>query len=251
VSRVAATLAVFALGILLSLYLSWSFSWPLHRLTEAARRVAQGDLAVQVPTDGGGEIGSLARSFNEMVALARAARAGGAAALRRALHRAGPAGPAVAHEIRNPLNFINLSMDHVREKLHPEDPARRESFDKILGNVKGEISRLNRLVNDVLSFGRPMRLDRRACSIGRLLHEVAARVDHKAKDQGIALTVDAEPGLPRVIADPELLKTCFLNLMINGLDAMPEGGRLAASVRRETSGAGSVLRVEVSDRGAA
>src|SRR5262245_41671852 len=58
VRRVAATLAVFALGMLLSLYLSWSLSRPLHRLTEAARHVAEGDLAVRVP-EGGGEIGIL------------------------------------------------------------------------------------------------------------------------------------------------------------------------------------------------
>ena len=49
-------------------------------------------------------------------------------------------------------------------------------------------------------------------------------MDHKARDQGIALAVEAEPGLPRIVADPELLKTCFLNLMINAVDAMPEGG---------------------------
>jgi signal transduction histidine kinase len=250
VSRVAVTLAVFALGILLSLYLSWSFSRPLHRLTEAARRVAQGDLAVQVPTDGGGEIGSLARSFNEMVARLREQRV-----LEERLHFAerstalGRLASAVAHEIRNPLNFVNLSIDHVREKLGPQEPQRKEEFDSILANVKGEISRLNRLVGEFLSFGRPMRLHPQECALDVLLREVGALVDHKARDQGIALAVEAEPGLPRVIADPELLKTCFLNLMINGLDAMPEGGRLTASVRRETNASGAALRVEVTDSG--
>ena len=93
--------------------------------------------------------------------------------------------------------------------------------------MKSEITRLNRLVGDFLSFGKPMRLDiapvrarRGACARWPSL------VDHKAKDQGIALEVEAEPGLPRVTADPELLKTCFLNLMINAVDAMPEGGAL-------------------------
>ena len=68
VSRLVATLAVFALGILLSLYLSWTFSRPLQGLTHAARQVAAGDLSVQVPQGGGkDEIGSLSRTFNEMV----------------------------------------------------------------------------------------------------------------------------------------------------------------------------------------
>jgi signal transduction histidine kinase len=99
--------------------------------------------------------------------------------------------------------------------------------------VKAEISRLNRLVVDFLSFGTPVRLDPRPCALGDVARDVAALVEHKARDQGIALTVDAPDGLPLVTADPELLKTCFLNLMINSVDAMPAGGRLAVAIRRE------------------
>jgi signal transduction histidine kinase len=250
VSRVAATAAVFALGILLSLYLSWSFSRPLHRLTQAARRVSQGDLGVQVPAEGGGEVDSLATSFNEMVARLREQRV-----LEERLHFAerstalGRLASAVAHEIRNPLNFVNLSIDHVRERLGPAEQERKAEFDAILANVKGEISRINRLVGEFLSFGRPMRLHPQECAVDVLLREVGALVDHKARDQGIALSVEVEPGLPRVLADPELLKTCFLNLMINGLDAMPDGGRLTASVRRQAGEGRPALVVEVSDSG--
>lgn len=250
VNRLIATLAVFGVGILLSLYLSWTFSRPLNQLTQAASAVASGRLDVKVPDRGKDEMGALSRTFNEMVERLRENKL-----LEERLHFAerstaiGRLASAVAHEIRNPLNFINLSMDHVREKLHPEDPARRESFDKILGNVKGEISRLNRLVNDFLSFGRPMRLDRRACSIGSLLHEVAALVDHKAKDQGIVLETHVESELPETQADPELLKTCFLNLMINAVDAMPSGGLLKVAARKERDSGGDVILVTVVDNG--
>src|SRR4029078_6727919 len=65
---------------------------------------------------------------------------------------------AMAHEIRNPLNFINLPIDHVRARLGPQESRRKEDFEKILANMKAEISRLNRLVGDFLSFGKPMRL---------------------------------------------------------------------------------------------
>jgi signal transduction histidine kinase len=250
VSRVAATLAVFALGILLSLYLSWSFSRPLHRLTEAARRVAEGDLAVRVPHDGDGEIDTLARSFNEMVSRLREQRV-----LEERLHFAerstalGRLASAVAHEIRNPLNFVSLSIDHVRERLAPAEPQRKAEFDAILSGVKGEISRLSRLVGEFLSFGRPMRLHPQECAVDKILREVATLVDHKARDLGIVLSVDTEPDLPLVVADAELLKTCFLNLMINGLDSMAHGGRLRVSVRREADGAEGALLVEVADDG--
>jgi signal transduction histidine kinase len=250
VSRLVATLAVFAVGILLSLFLSFSFSRPLQDLTQAARGVAAGDLSVQVPRTGNDEIGSLSRTFNEMVERLRENRR-----LEERLHFAerstamGRLASAVAHEIRNPLNFINLSIDHVREKLAPRSAAEHESFDRILRNMKAEISRLNRLVNEFLSFGKPMRLDSRPCAVDQVLKDVAALVDHKARDQGIALVVDGEEGLPRVVADPELLKTCFLNLMINAVDAMPHGGLLTAGVRRVSSDGRSVVEVRVADTG--
>jgi HAMP domain-containing protein len=196
-SRLVVTLAVFALGILVSLYLSWSFSRPLHNLTQAARQVAGGDLSVKVPPAGGDEIAGLARTFNEMVERLRENRL-----LEERLHFAerstamGRLAAAVAHEIRNPLNFINLSIDHVRERMAPQDPKGREDFTRILHNMKSEISRLNRLVGDFLSFGKPMRLDPRPCAVEQVLQEVASLVDHKARDQGIALSVERSEKCP-------------------------------------------------------
>jgi signal transduction histidine kinase len=251
-SRIMATLAVFGVGILLSLYLSWSVSRPLQSLTQAAKQVAAGDLNVEVsPAGGGDEILSLSRTFNEMVVRLRENRQ-----LEERLHFAertsaiGRLASAVAHEIRNPLNFINLSIDHVRARLSPTDATRREDFEKIMGNMKAEISRLNRLVDDFLSFGRPMRLDPRTTGLDEILRDVAALVEHKARDQGIALVLEIEEGTPPLFADPELLKTCFLNLMINALDAMPRGGVLTIGLRLDRGAQDSgLLAVTVHDTG--
>jgi len=249
-NRLIATLAVFALGILLSLYLSWSLSRPIHDLTEAARRVAAGDLSVKVPASRGGEIASLSRTFNEMVERLQENRR-----LEERLHFAerstalGRLASAVAHEIRNPLNFINLSIDHLRQRIATGDPPPAQEVDGILESVKSEISRLNRLVGDFLSFGKPMRLHPRRFAVPELLREVAALVDHKARDQGIALAVESEQGLPQVFADPELLKTCFLNLMINAADAMPEGGLLEVRISRGVHQGNEAVVGTVSDTG--
>jgi signal transduction histidine kinase len=249
VGRLVATLGVFGVGMLLALYLSASFTRPLQQLGAAARRVAAGDLSAAVAKTGSDEVGELARSFNEMVERLREKRQ-----LEERLHFAerstalGRLASAVAHEIRNPLNFINLSIDHVRHKLGPEDPPKRAEFDRIMASLKDEVSRLNRLVVDFLSFGKPMRLDRRPCSLERVVGDVAALVDHKARDQGIVLSLRAEPGLPELPADPELLKTCFLNLMINAADAMPAGGELQVSIERDADDP-TTLAVMVKDTG--
>jgi hypothetical protein len=250
-TRLAVTLAVFGVGIIAALFLSTSFTRPLQELNQAARRVAAGDLQTKVPLAGEDEIGELARTFNEMVQKLRENRL-----LAERLHFAerstalGRLAAAVAHEIRNPLNFINLSIDHVRGKLGPEDERRRGDFERILTGVKDEISRLNRLVVEFLSFGKPMKLDTRPCSLERVLREVAALVDHKARDQGVSLTVESEPELPEIIADAELLKTCFLNLMINAADAMPAGGSLTVALARGLAAEGDdALVVTVKDTG--
>jgi signal transduction histidine kinase len=248
--RLVVTLVVFGVGMAAALYLSKSFSRPLQELNQAARSVATGDLAAKVPHTGEDEIGELGRTFNEMVERLRENQQ-----LAERLHFAerstalGRLASAVAHEIRNPLNFINLSIDHVRGKLGPEDDKRKGDFDRILGGVKDEISRLNRLVVEFLSFGKPMRLNTRSCSMERVLRDVAALVDHKARDQGVALCVEIEQGLPEIVADPELLKTCFLNLMINAADAMPAGGTLTVSLQKGAQGAHDALVVTVHDTG--
>jgi signal transduction histidine kinase len=249
-NRLLVTLLVFAAGIVAALYLSVSFSRPLRELTQAARRVASGDLSVKLNARGSDEVGELTKSFGEMVERLRENRL-----LEERLHFAerstalGRLASAVAHEIRNPLNFINLSIDHVRTRLAPQDEVRRPEFERILTSVKDEISRLNRLVVDFLSFGKPMRLDTRPCPLERLLREVAALVDHKARDQGIALSVESEGELPEIVADPELLKTCFLNLMINAADAMPSGGRLEVRLARGEERGMPALVVTLHDTG--
>src|SRR4029450_11322134 len=98
-------------------------------------------------------MGGLSRTFNEMVERLQENRA-----LEERLHFAerstalGRLASAVAHEGRNPLNLINLSIDPLRKRLAPSDPDRQADFERILANMKSEITRLNRLVGDFLSF---------------------------------------------------------------------------------------------------
>jgi signal transduction histidine kinase len=248
-NRLVATLVVFAVGMVTALYLAWSFSRPLQALTDAAQQVAAGNLTVKVAAAGQDELGRLTRTFNEMVERIRENRL-----LEERLHFAerraalGRLASAVAHEVRNPLNLINLSIDHLRDRILA-DVERREELDRVLANVKSELARLNRLVGDFLSFGKPMRLQPRPCALGRVVREVAELVEPKTRDQSVSLTVETASEIPEIVADPELLKTCFLNLMINGMDAMPEGGSLRIEVSAGKEAGQDVVVASVSDTG--
>jgi hypothetical protein len=250
VSRVAATMAVFALGMLLSLYLASAVSRPVQALTDAAKRVAAGDLSSRVPAAPSDELGALARTFNQMVE-----RLGESRALEERLRVAerstamGRFASALAHEIRNPLNSISLTIDHVRTRLAPEDERRHGEFQAVMATLKSEVTRLNRLVGDFLSSGQPARLDPRPCDVGAVVRETAALVEHKARDQAIRVEVDVAGGLPATVADPALLKTCLLNLVLNAFEAMPGGGRVGLSARLEEEPEPGTIAVLVSDTG--
>ena len=152
---------------------------------------------------------------------------------------------ALAHEIRNPLNSISLTIDYVRTRLAPADEARRAEFEALVASLKSEVARLNRLVGDFLSSGQPARLDPRPCDVRAVVRETAKLVEHKAREQAITIDLDVAEELPTTLADPELLKTCVLNLVLNAFEAMPEGGRLQLAARLD---AGQLLLL-VADTG--
>jgi nitrogen fixation/metabolism regulation signal transduction histidine kinase len=71
---------------------------------------------------------------------------------------------AIAHEIRNPLNYINLTLDHLRAKFVPEDNLKREQFEKLTSQLKTEVARINTQISDFLRYSRPLRTDYRRTS---------------------------------------------------------------------------------------
>jgi signal transduction histidine kinase len=212
--------------------------------------VAAGDLSARVRAAGSDELGALARTFNQMVE-----RLGESRALEERLRVAerstamGRFAAALAHEIRNPLNSISLTIDHVRTRLAPAGDTQRAEFQALMATLKSEVARLNRLVGDFLSTGQPARLDPRPCDVGEVVRETAALVEHKAREQAIEVELDVAPGLPATVADPELLKTCFLNLVLNAFEAMPSGGRVSLVARLEGTPDAPAIAVLVSDTG--
>ena len=235
-------LATVALGLLMTLLVaifSHRFSRPVTELARAARKVAAGDLDFQVLVLRRDEVGTLAETFNEMLFKLRNKRE-----LEERLQRAersavvGRLASGIAHEIRNPLNFINLSIDHLKEKFAPSEQrlpdvkAARSEYTHILVTIKDEIARLNSLVSNFLSYGRPSKLRLREVETRALVAEVMALVQAQADQQGVKLAVEESPGSTgdhQVKADVEQLKTCFSNLIINAVQAMPEDGELTVT----------------------
>ena len=209
------------------LYLAFLFTKPMEQLAEGAQQVAAGNLYISLPYRGSDEMGRLAQTFNQMVERLRENRA-----LQERLNEAeklsllGRFAATVAHEVRNSLNFINLTIDQIRAKHLNGDDRTARVMQRNLANIKDEISRLNHLVNDVLTAGRQAPPTLVPCDLRATLTEALALIEKQAGNQNIKIELDLAQELPIFRLDSAQIKTCFLNILTNAIQAMPLGGQV-------------------------
>jgi signal transduction histidine kinase len=241
------TLLVRSLGILTTMlagmfavvYLAFLFTKPIDALVTAANQVAQGNLEVSLPVSGADEMARLAETFNHMVERLRENRQ-----LQERLNEAektsllGRFAANVAHEVRNSLNFLNLSVDQIRAKYGGSDDRPARELQRNVANIKDEISRLNRLVSDFLAAGRQAPPALAQCDLQATLEEAVAVAERQANAQDIRISTSLPHEWPALQADAAQIKTCFLNILTNAIQAMPLGGEIRIGARTVSSGAG-------------
>jgi signal transduction histidine kinase len=231
--RLAWILVTMLAGISAAVYLAFRFTKPIDMLVDGAKQVAQGNLYISLPAAGSDEMGRLAQTFNQMVERLRQNRQ-----LQERLNEAeklsllGRFAATVAHEVRNSLNFINLSIDQIRAKHNEGDERSARDLHRNLGNIKDEISRLNRLVNDFLAAGRQTPPSLKPCNLRATLEEAVALVEKQAHNQSVTITTEIPQDLPVFRLDTAQMKTCFLNILTNAIQAMPRGGGVHITGRR-------------------
>lgn len=241
-------LLVLLLSTLITIFLVWRFTRPLANISEAAKQVAKGNLRVRVPdsrlTD---EMGQLTTRFNEMTAeLEKKSE------LEKKLKEAeksavvGRLSSAIAHEIRNPLNYINLTLDHLRAKFKPEDNGKKETFEKLTSQLKSEVGRINQQITDFLSYSRPPKLQLDSINIHKVVEDSLRIVEAQAAEQNIKVNLTEENNLPNISGDAEFLRSVFNNLFINAVQSMGmNGGKLDVKVSAEEN----YVRVDITDTG--
>lgn len=135
----------------------------------------------------------------------------------------------VAHEIRNPLTGIRTTVQFVGAKLKPADPRRED-----LQDVIKELDRIEQIITGLLMFARPPAARLQPCDLHLVLDKTLDMIELQLRDSNVVLAKDYTDDLPLVYADPDLTQQVFLNLCLNAMQAMPEGGdlRVATGVRR-------------------
>ena len=246
--RFFSTLLIFSLGLVLAVSISSHYVRPVEKLAHAAEKVAAGDLSQELPVTGKDEVGRLTRSFNEMIAKLRQNRELEEKVREtQYLSQLGRLSSGVAHEIRNPLNFIALAIDHLDSLSKGGTPEIEREKAQIVLRIKEEIQRLNELVTNFITYGRPPAPERAEVRMPEIVDSVLRMAENRMRTQGIRCSREYREG-PPVQADPDMIRRAVVNLVGNAIDAMPGGGELRVSAGPRDEG-GYSLAIEDSGTG--
>ena len=218
---------IFALGIIFSYVLAERYVRPIHAVAAAAQGIADRGLEPIPASPRRDEIGLLTSSFNEMVSQLRRARERELELNRLERFTAlGQLAGGLAHEIKNPLNFISLAVDQLRARYGPQLSNERDNFLRQIAMIKAEIHRLSGLIQNFLHYGKPIEIHPAPTDLRALVHDVLALSESKLKSQAIEV-IEEGAGVPAVLhVDGEKIRTCFINVVANATQAMPDGGEL-------------------------
>ena len=218
---------------------------PLRDLTAAAARVAEGDLSVALVPSGADEVGRLADSFNAMTAKLAEQRL--LEDRVRELERHAlltEMAASLAHEIRNPLNLINLTADHLSAQFKPQRNDQAKSFDDLIASLKDEVKHLNQMVGAFLQSGRPAKISKQRFPFAEIAAQVITLLKVPLAQKRVRVATDIDPRA-ELLADKEQLRLVLLNLVLNASQAVPEGGAISIAARQD----GGAFAFSVSDDG--
>lgn len=150
----------------------------------------------------------------------------------------------LVHEIRNPLNSINLNLQILEEDLSAENPNSPSDLQKRVRRIRGEVERLDRILTDFRRYANLPRLTFETCDLAVLIEEVLDFNEPEAQRQNVQVNREIQQ-LPTVQLDPSQFKQALLNLIINGVQAMEDGGTL--TVRAKPLNA--KVQIDVEDTG--
>jgi two-component system, NtrC family, sensor kinase len=238
---------------------------PIEKLVVQARRVGQGDLSSRLALPQKDEIGELAREMNAMCdqlekAQARIkeeadARLRVLEQLRHAdrLMTVGKLASGIAHELGTPLNVVSG-----RAKLIAAGKVHGEQIGESASIIAQQADRMTRIIRQLLDFARRRGVNRTTVELEQIVRHASTILDVLAKKCSVDITISARSALPKVELDPVPIEQVITNVVINGIQSMPEGGRLAIELSagdflpppEHGGGEGAYVRLDVRDEGA-
>jgi two-component system nitrogen regulation sensor histidine kinase NtrY len=246
-SGIAFGAVAIALGFALSFVVSARVTRPVEQLADAARTVAGGEWDVRLDhVRTTGEIKVLADAFDTMTRQLvdhrdRLVQAERVAAWRELARR-------LAHELKNPLFPLRITIDNLRRARSLSPAEFDEVFDESLTTLQTGLGNLNTVIGRFSDFARMPAPDFSQVSLNEMVEQSIALFRAQLAAPGhppVSVTLDLEASLGNIRGDGEQLRRVVQNLMLNAIDAMPQGGELRITTRRVNG----LVRIDVADTG--
>ncbi|MFL0269269.1 cache domain-containing protein [Candidatus Clostridium radicumherbarum] len=225
-----------AIVFVLVAILSRKIAMPIKNLVKETKNIAEGDMGQNINIQSRDEIGSLAESFNKMLekleeSVTRA----------KSLEALGALSAGMAHEIRNPLTSIKGYAQYIMSEMNKDSELYSD-----MAVISSEVDRLNNIIDRFLAFARPNELKLEKCDINDIVKEVITLIKRDNTFDNIKLNINFGE-IPLINADFEQMKQVILNIAINGVQSMPQGGELTISTFNNKIL--SMVEIEISDTG--
>jgi two-component system NtrC family sensor kinase len=236
----------------------WQFVHkPVKSLITGTTQLSKGNLGHRIPIQSHTEMGCLAESFNQMASeleLAQQQLTDWNHSLEKRVEEKtlilkqaqtkliqnekmaslGTLSAAVAHEINNPLSGVLTYTRLLRKLLDtvPSSPERLPDIHKYLEVIASEVSRCGKIVSNLLDFSRQSNIRIASANLNQVLDRALFLIGHKLKLQNIQLQQDLLPDLPQITCDADQIQQALLALLLNAIEAMPDGGSLKVTTRK-------------------
>jgi signal transduction histidine kinase len=237
-------LIVTLIGIIASLIFSRLITEPLNKFVEFTKVLGKGNYGERVDVPYGDEIGYLARNFNRLSMQLKTAKEKMEEAYTythllqaEKLSSIGQISAGLAHELKNPMTTLKMLF-----QAYKEQPDMTKEDAEVISN---EIERIDNILTNFMGFVKQKGFNMSDVDLNELLERVLSLATYDIEHSGITVNKDMLEALPAVKADRSLLEHVFLNLVMNSIQAMPEGGEIRISGKSEENS----VEVMIWDRG--
>ncbi len=231
------------MGLAVSFWAAARITRPVHRLAESAGKVAAGDWNASVEISSSDEIGQLALAFNRMTGelvaqRERLVQAERVAAWRELARR-------LAHELKNPLFPLQITVENMQRARERYPDQFDEVFREGSATLLAELAQLKQIVGRFSDFAKMPTPEMQPVDLNGLVRDTVNFFDAQLAQANVRPVAELDPNLRTVRADPEQMSRVLRNLVLNAIDAMPQGGTLTL----RTLAVNGVARLEIADTG--
>ncbi len=239
------TLGAIVLSVLIAYFLAIRITKPVEALVDGAVAIAKGDFKQQIPITTKDEMAMLIGAFNYMAKELNENQEKLIVAVRLAEWQ--EVARRLAHEIKNPLTPIALSIQSLQRSYENKDKDLDETFQESTQTILEEVDHLRKIVNEFSSFARMPKPQKEWIQIVDILDSTISLYENL--QENVRIVKEYSRSIPSIYADPEQLRHVFSNLIKNAIDAMPQGGIFTIRVQSESVSGKLFLLVEFADTG--